>query len=400
MFMGEYHHNLDSKGRLIIPAKFRVEIGDKMIFTRGMEGCIFGYPIEEWQKIEAKLAKLPLTKRSARKFTRLFYSGAMESEFDKQGRVNLTMTLKEHAALIKECVIVGVSNRIATFGGGGHARYLLSKLNKGTVIGFDQDEYAISMAKESFAKELQVGAEPRLMLVHDNFCHLKENLVELGISDGIDGIYYDLGVSSPQFDQPERGFSYRFDARLDMRMDQSQELDAYTIVNTWSQKELSDVLYKYGDEKFSRQIARKIVDRRKEKPIVTTFDLVDVIKDAIPAYARRSGGHPAKKSFQAIRVAVNNELGVLQESLEEAIKLLKPGGRISVITFQSHEDKIVKKIFKKYSEVEIPRGMPMVPADSKPTLRLISRKPIMASSDELEENNRSHSAKLRVAEKL
>ena len=288
----------------------------------------------------------------------------------------------------------------ATFGGGGHARYLLSKLNKGTVIGFDQDEYAISMAKESFAKELQVGVEPRLMLVHDNFCHLKENLVELGISDGIDGIYYDLGVSSPQFDQPERGFSYRFDARLDMRMDQSQELDAYTMVNTWSQKELSDVLYKYGDEKFSRQIARKIVDRIKEKPIVTTFDLVDVIKDAIPAYARRSGGHPAKKSFQAIRVAVNNELVVLQESLEEAIKLLKPGGRISVITFQSHEDKIVKKIFKKYSEVEIPRGMPMVPADSKPTLRLISRKPIMASSDELEENNRSHSAKLRVAEKL
>ncbi|MBD5430049.1 16S rRNA (cytosine(1402)-N(4))-methyltransferase RsmH [Lactobacillus sp.] len=288
----------------------------------------------------------------------------------------------------------------ATFGGGGHTRYLLSKLSSGTVIGFDQDEYAIETAQTTFAKELQPDSQPRLILVHDNFCHLQENLKRLGFSDGIDGIFYDLGVSSPQFDQPERGFSYRFNACLDMRMDQSQELDAYTIVNTWSQKEISDILYQYGDEKFSHQIARKIVERRQEHPIETTFDLVDIIKDAIPAYARRSGGHPAKKSFQAIRVAVNRELDVLKKSLQEAIDVLKPGGRISVITFQSHEDKIVKKLFKKYSEVEIPRGMPMAPADSKPILRLISRKPIVATEDELEENNRSHSAKLRVAEKL
>lgn len=288
----------------------------------------------------------------------------------------------------------------ATFGGGGHTRYLLSKLNSGVVIGFDQDEYAIETAKANFAEQLKDDSQPRLILVHDNFCHLKENLDKLGFSDGIDGIFYDLGVSSPQFDQPERGFSYRFNARLDMRMDQSQELDAYTIINTWSQKELSDILYQYGDEKFSRQIARKIIDRRKDHPIETTFDLVDIIKDAIPAYARRNGGHPAKKSFQAIRVAVNRELDVLKESLQEAIDVLKPGGRISVITFQSHEDKIVKKLFKKYSEVEIPRGMPMAPADSKPILRLVSRKPIVATEGELEENNRSHSAKLRVAEKL
>lgn len=288
----------------------------------------------------------------------------------------------------------------ATFGGGGHTRYLLSKLNSGTVIGFDQDEYAIETAKVNFAEQLKEDSQPRLILVHDNFCHLKENLNKLGFLDGIDGIFYDLGVSSPQFDQPERGFSYRFNARLDMRMDQSQDLDAYTIVNTWSQKEISDILYQYGDEKFSRQIARKIVERRKDHPVETTFDLVDIIKDAIPAYARRSGGHPAKKSFQAIRVAVNRELDVLRESLQEAIDVLKPGGRISVITFQSHEDKIVKKLFKKYSEVEIPRGMPMAPADSKPILRLVSRKPIVATENELEENNRSHSAKLRVAEKL
>ncbi|GHN14956.1 hypothetical protein NRIC0767_12170 [Lactobacillus delbrueckii subsp. allosunkii] len=209
-----------------------------------------------------------------------------------------------------------------------------------------------------------------------------------------------MGVSSPQLDQAERGFSYRFDARLDMRMDQSQDFDAYQLVNQYDQKQLADVLYRYGDEKFSRQIARKIVERRRAKPIETTFELVEIIKEAIPAAARRSGGHPAKKSFQAIRVEVNHELDVLRASLEEAISLLNPGGRISVITFQSLEDKIVKQTFKKYSEVEIPRGMPVVPEGIKPTLRLVNRKPITASEEELAENNRSHSAKLRVAEKL
>ena len=288
----------------------------------------------------------------------------------------------------------------ATFGGGGHAKYLLSKLKNGTLIGFDQDEYAIKSAQLNFASLLNPNSDPRLVLVHDNFSHLKKNLVELGYQNGIDGIYYDLGVSSPQFDQAGRGFSYRFDARLDMRMDQSQSFDAYQLVNNYSQKELADILYKFGDEKYSRQIARKIVERRQNRPIETTFELVEVIKEAIPAFARRTGGHPAKKTFQALRVAVNHELDVLQESLEEAIELLKPGGRISVITFQSDEDKIVKNIFKKYSEVEVPRGMPMIPDSMKPTLRLVNRKPIVASKEELENNNRSHSAKLRVAEKL
>ncbi|GGG33488.1 16S rRNA (cytosine1402-N4)-methyltransferase [Lactobacillus apis] len=288
----------------------------------------------------------------------------------------------------------------ATFGGGGHAKYLLSKLKNGTLIGFDQDEYAIKSAQLNFASLLNPNSDPRLELVHDNFSHLKKNLVELGYQNGIDGIYYDLGVSSPQFDQAGRGFSYRFDARLDMRMDQSQSFDAYQLVNNYSQKELADILYKFGDEKYSRQIARKIVERRQNRPIETTFELVEVIKEAIPAFARRTGGHPAKKTFQALRVAVNHELDVLQESLEEAIELLKPGSRISVITFQSDEDKIVKNIFKKYSEVEVPRGMPMIPDSMKPTLRLVNRKPIVASKEELENNNRSHSAKLRVAEKL
>lgn len=287
----------------------------------------------------------------------------------------------------------------ATFGGGGHARYLLSQLKEGTLVGFDQDEYAIKTAQGNFADFLQADSQPRLELVHNNFSHLTEELEKLGHGP-IDGIYYDLGVSSPQLDQAERGFSYRFDARLDMRMDQSQDFDAYQLVNQYSQKQLADVLYRYGDEKFSRQIARKIVEKRQIKPIETTFELVDIIKEAIPAAVRRTGGHPAKKSFQAIRVEVNHELDVLQASLEEAIKLLAPGGRISVITFQSLEDKIVKKTFKKYSEVEIPRGMPVVPEGMKPDLKLVTRKPITASAEELEHNNRSHSAKLRVAEKL
>lgn len=288
----------------------------------------------------------------------------------------------------------------ATFGGGGHAKYLLSRIDSGTLVGFDQDEYAIKAAKLNFADLLKADAPTKLELVHDNFSHLERDLVELGHTSGIDGIYYDLGVSSPQFDQAGRGFSYRFNARLDMRMNQEQQLDAYQLVNQSSQKELADILYKYGDEKFSWQIARRIVAKRRQKPIVTTFELVDTIKEAIPAYARRTGGHPAKKSFQALRVAVNHEEQVLADSLEEAIKLLKPHGRVSVITFQSHEDKIVKRIFKKYSEVEIPRGMPAVPQNMKPILKLVNKKPITASKIEISNNNRSHSAKLRVAEKI
>lgn len=288
----------------------------------------------------------------------------------------------------------------ATFGGGGHAEYLLSKLSNGTLVGFDQDEYAIQMAKANFADVLKSSSKPQLKLIHNNFSHLKSEMNQLGYATGIDGIYYDLGVSSPQFDQAGRGFSYRFDARLDMRMDQSQSLDAYQLINASTQKELADILYKFGDEKYSRQIAKKIIENRQKKPIETTFELVEIIKAAIPAFARRTGGHPAKKTFQALRVAVNHELEVLEKSLGEAIELLKPGGRISVITFQSDEDKIVKNIFKKYSEVEVPRGMPMIPDSIKPILKLVNRKPITASSEELKNNNRSHSAKLRIAEKL
>lgn len=286
-----------------------------------------------------------------------------------------------------------------TFGGGGHAAYLLSKLQNGTVIGFDQDSYAITAAQTKFEHELQEGAQPHLKLVKANFSQLAKELAARGI-ENVDGIYYDLGVSSPQFDQPERGFSYRFDAKLDMRMNQEQQLSAYEVVNEWDYSDLVRILYRYGDEKFAKQIARQIEKSRAIAPIETTFQLSDLIKEAIPAFARRTGGHPAKKSFQAIRIAVNDELNVLSESLEEAIKLLAPGGRISVITFQSDEDRIVKQIFKKYSEVDLPRGLPVIPDDLKPILKLINRKPILATEEELANNKRSHSAKLRVAEKI
>ncbi|MEJ6348318.1 16S rRNA (cytosine(1402)-N(4))-methyltransferase RsmH [Holzapfeliella sp. He02] len=289
-----------------------------------------------------------------------------------------------------------------TFGGGGHSRYLLSQIKNATVYGFDQDTMALDKAAQTYKDYLDAGTNPehsQLNLIHSNFENIKEQLEQRGI-EKVDGIYYDLGVSSPQFDIPERGFSYRYEARLDMRMDQTQALDAYQVVNFWKFQDLNRILKRYGDEKFAKNIARNIEKQREIAPIETTTQLSEIIKDAIPAFARRHGGHPAKKSFQAIRIAVNHELEALEKSLEEAISLLKPGGRISVISFHSLEDRIVKSIFKEHSEVDVPGNMPVIPDHLKPELKLVTRKPITASEDELENNNRAHSAKLRVAEKM
>jgi len=210
-----------------------------------------------------------------------------------------------------------------------------------------------------------------------------------------------LGVSSPQLDTPERGFSYHHDAPLDMRMDLSGEISAYEVVNTWSYEELVKIFFKYGEEKFSKQIARKIEAARENAPIQTTGQLVDLIKEGIPAPARRKGGHPAKRVFQAIRIAVNDELGVFENSLKDAIQLLKPSGRISVITFHSLEDRICKTIFREASQgPELPPGLPFVPDEYKPPLKIITKKPIVPSEEELNHNNRARSAKLRVAEKM
>ena len=282
-----------------------------------------------------------------------------------------------------------------TLGGGGHSEYLLSQLSpEGRLFAFDQDETAIEHAKERLKKY-----ENQLTIIKSNFSYLKEELHNLGIYE-VDGILFDLGVSSPQLDVAERGFSFHQDAPLDMRMNREQSLSAYEVVNEWSYEQLVKIFFRYGEEKFSKQVARKIEEVRKNHPIKTTLELVEIIKDAIPAPARRTGGHPAKRIFQAIRIAVNDELGVFEEALKDAITLVKTGGRISVITFHSLEDRICKTIFKEASSLPpLPPGLPIIPDEFKPKLKLITRKPLLPTEDELNENKRSRSAKLRVAEK-
>ncbi|MFN2746116.1 MULTISPECIES: 16S rRNA (cytosine(1402)-N(4))-methyltransferase RsmH [Bacillus] len=282
-----------------------------------------------------------------------------------------------------------------TLGGAGHSEYLLSQLSKdGRLIAFDQDETALRHAEEKLA-----GYEGQVVFIKSNFRYLKDRLNEIGIAK-VDGVLFDLGVSSPQLDTPERGFSYHHDAPLDMRMDQSARLTAKEVVNEWRYEDLVKIFFKYGEEKFSKQIARKIEEAREKSPIETTGQLVDIIKEAIPAPARRSGGHPAKRIFQAIRIAVNDELKVFEEALLQAIEVLKPGGRVSVITFHSLEDRICKTTFKEMASLpELPHGLPVIPKEFEPKLKLVNKKPITASKEELEHNNRARSAKLRVAEK-
>ncbi len=284
-----------------------------------------------------------------------------------------------------------------TLGGAGHAQYLLDQLGpQGHLYAFDQDMTAINNAKLKLADYVERG---QVTFIHQNFRHLKQALEDLGIGQ-VDGIYYDLGVSSPQLDVAERGFSYGQEARLDMRMNQEQALSAYEVVNDWPYEDLVHILYRYGEEKFAKRIARAIEERRAQRPIETTTELAEIVKMAIPAATRRTGGHPAKRSFQAIRIAVNDELGAVEDSLEQALTLLKPEGRISVITFHSLEDRLVKQLFKEVSQgPEVPRGLPVLPGQMQAPFALVNRKPIVASPEELEANNRSRSAKLRILRK-
>lgn len=283
-----------------------------------------------------------------------------------------------------------------TLGGAGHALYLLNQLNDdGRLIAIDQDTNALENAKEVLKDHLH-----KVTFVHSNFRELNDILKNLEI-EKVDGIYYDLGVSSPQLDVPERGFSYHHDAKLDMRMDQTQALSAYEVVNDWSYEALVKIFYRYGEEKFSKQIARRIEAHREQQPIETTLELVDIIKEGIPAKARRKGGHPAKRVFQAIRIAVNDELSAFEDSIEQAIELVNVGGRISVITFHSLEDRLCKQIFQEYEKgPDVPRGLPIIPEEYTPKLKRVNRKPITATEADLDENNRARSAKLRVAEIL
>lgn len=285
-----------------------------------------------------------------------------------------------------------------TLGGAGHSRKILEKLSvNGHLYAFDQDRIAIENAEKELKTYIEKG---QVTLIKSNFRHLKEELEKRNIT-GVDGILYDLGVSSPQLDEAERGFSYRFDAALDMRMDQDQMLTAHTIVNEWPYEKLVKIFYRYGEEKFSKQIARRIEKLRAEKPIETTGELVDIIRDSIPAPARRKGGHPGKRIFQALRIAVNDELDAISDSLEDALELLNEGGRISVITFQSLEDRIVKTMFKEASSREdIPANLPLLPTEMEPDYKLVNRKPILPSNQELDENKRSQSSKLRIIERI
>ncbi|CAI2617021.1 Ribosomal RNA small subunit methyltransferase H [Apilactobacillus kunkeei] len=284
-----------------------------------------------------------------------------------------------------------------TLGGGGHSARILSQLTSGHLYSFDQDEVAIEYNKTNLKQYID---EDKVTFVRSNFRYIQEEMDKLGIQF-VDGILYDLGVSSPQFDDASRGFSYQHDARLDMRMDQRNPLDAWKIVNEWPYEKLVKIFFRYGEEKFSKQVARAIERNRENHSIDTTEQLVDVIKEGIPAAARRHGGHPAKKVFQALRIAVNDELGALEESLEKAIDLIDVNGRVSVITFQSLEDRLVKTMFKEKTTIEdLPSGLPIIPDDMKPDYKLINRKPILPRDDELRDNHRSHSAKLRVIERI
>ena len=280
-----------------------------------------------------------------------------------------------------------------TLGGAGHSLEILKKLTTGKLYAFDQDNVALENAKIKLSEYAD-----KVVFIKSNFENLKEKLAEQNVYE-VDGVLYDLGVSSPQLDTPERGFSYNYDTRLDVRMDTDASISAYEVVNEYSYHDLVRIFYRYGEEKFSKQIARNIEKKRELAPIETTFQLVDIIKESIPAAKRRTGGHPAKRVFQAIRIAVNNELSVFENSLEQAIDIVKVGGRISVITFHSLEDRICKQIFNSYAKnKEIPKNLPILPNESLSKLKLITRKPICPSDKELEENNRSRSAKLRVAE--
>jgi 16S rRNA (cytosine1402-N4)-methyltransferase len=278
-----------------------------------------------------------------------------------------------------------------TLGGGGHSQEILNKLHNGRLFGFDQDVFAINKANERFKKNSNFKA------INSNFIYAKEKLNEIGIFE-VDGILFDLGVSSFQFDMPERGFSYRFDAPLDMRMNQQDSLSAFEVVNNYDYEDLVRIFFEYGEEKYSKLIVRKIVQARELKPIETTFELVDIIKSALPAKELSKKGHPAKKIFQALRIEVNQELVILEKALTNAIDLLKVGGRLAVITFHSLEDRIVKQLFRNLSTIDIPKGVPII-VEEEPLIKLINRKVITASESELANNNRSHSAKLRVVEK-
>ncbi|MDM8534371.1 16S rRNA (cytosine(1402)-N(4))-methyltransferase RsmH [Clostridiaceae bacterium HSG29] len=310
------------------------------------------------------------------------------------------MDFKHESVLLNECIenLKIKSDGIyvdGTLGGAGHSKHILEKLDDGLLIGIDQDEDALKAADDVLKK-----INSNYKLVHSNFSDVINVLDDLGI-DKIDGILLDLGVSSYQIDNPERGFSYMKDGDLDMRMDQSQSLTARKVVNEYSYDKLIDIFFKFGEEKFSKRIARHIVEKRAEKEITTTIELVDIIKGSLPGSELHKDSHPAKRVFQAIRIEVNNELGIIEDTIFNVIKRMNKGGRVVIITFHSLEDRIVKHAFKElYIDCVCPPGMPICTCGKKREIKIITKKPIYPTEDELNVNSRSRSAKLRVAEKI
>ncbi len=282
----------------------------------------------------------------------------------------------------------------ATLGYAGHSSEILKRIKRGRLFAFDQDSEAI---KYSTDRLNSIGTN--FTIIKSNFVHLKEKLNELGV-EKVDACLFDLGVSSPQLDEQERGFSYHLDAKLDMRMNQEQDFSAYDVVNTYSKEELTKIFNDYGESKFSRNIANKIIEYRKTKNIETTLELAEIIKTAVPMKFRIDK-HPAKQIFQAIRIEVNHELDVIEPALEQALSMLNVGGRVAVITFHSLEDRIVKRYFKNVSEIDIKvKGLPNIPEEYLPDYKLVVNKAILPSKEELENNKRARSAKLRVIEKI
>ena len=308
----------------------------------------------------------------------------------------------KHISVLLEETVDGLNVRPdgiyvdATLGGGGHAYEVCSRLDdKGRFIGIDQDADAI----EAAGKRLE-GFGEKVTIIRSNYRDMKPQLHNLGI-DKVDGIILDLGVSSYQLDTADRGFSYRVDAPLDMRMDQRQKMTARDIVNGYSESELYRVIRDYGEDKFAKNIAKHIAAEREKAPIETTEQLNEIIRHAIPMKIRKASGHPSKRTFQAIRIELNHELDVLKDSLDDMIDMLNPGGRLCIITFHSLEDRIVKHKFNKVCEVDpLVKGLPNIPEDKLPDFRLVTKKGIKASSLELQDNNRSHSAVLRVIERI
>ncbi|WP_294474703.1 16S rRNA (cytosine(1402)-N(4))-methyltransferase RsmH [uncultured Intestinimonas sp.] len=310
------------------------------------------------------------------------------------------MELTHRPVLLREC-LEGLAIRPegtyldGTLGRGGHAREIAARLTTGRLLCIDRDQAALDAARERLA-----GVWDRVTLIHGNFGDLAQLLDSRGLT-GLDGMLFDLGVSSPQLDGRDRGFSYRLDAPLDMRMDRSEALTAYAVVNQWPQEELKRILRQYGEERYAPQIAAAIVKSRALRPIGTTLELVEVIRGAMPARALREKQHPAKRSFQAIRIAVNDELGAVDRMLRAAAPRLAPGGRLCVISFHSLEDRLVKNGLAEFTRgCTCPPDFPVCVCGKKPAVKLVSRKPILPTEQEIAENPRARSAKLRVAEKL